>query len=342
MRLEVSVAIVKIAYHRGIQGLAIEDETLRCVLLPRLGGKITSLRLKGAGREFMWQDPPGPPRVPPYGAALPEYDIGGFQECFPSIDKAFYPGYPWRGIEVPDHGEVWALSWECETIDNGVHLWIQGVRFPYRLDKWVTTLGRGRLEIRYKLTSLSPFDFRYLWSAHPLLSVRPGMRMMLPEGTRLRTEFSEGGRLGEMGMLHEWPVTTDANGGVVDLSVIHSIYARTHEKLNTVGLTEGWCATYDPDTGEYLAYTFSLDEIPYVGVLLIEGGWPTEGEPYLLAAFEPCTGYPGDLSSAIAWGACETLPAKGAVNWAMVVSLGCESSQRALVDRLSRERGEKR
>lgn len=117
--------------------------------------------------------------------------------------------------------------WDCEALAEGVHLWVHSVRFAYRLDKWVTTLGGGRLSFRYRLTSLVPFDFKCFWSAHPALALRPGMRMLLPPRTRVRTEFSEHGRLGEMGALHEWPLTRDVEGNLVDLSLVQSVEART-------------------------------------------------------------------------------------------------------------------
>ena len=296
---------------RGIEGIAVEDERLRAVVLPSIGGKMTSLQDKVNGREWLWQDPAAALRVPPYGAPLPEYDIGGFQECFPTINEVFYPEYPWRGIVVPDHGEVWALPWQVETLDDGLHLWVHSVRFAYRLDKWLHLQGDGKLTIQYELTSLAPSDFKYLWSAHPALNLQPGMKMLLPPGTRLHAEFSDHGRLGEMGALHDWPMTTDSGGKSVDLSVIQTKAARTHDKLNTVGLAAGWCAIYDPPSKDYLAYTFSLAEIPYAGFWLIQGGWPLQGEPYLVGGFEPCTGYPGPLDSAIAWGGHSVLPARG-------------------------------
>ena len=326
---------VERASHRGVEGLAIEDDHLQCVILPSIGGKMTSLRLKESGHEFMWQDPEGPVKLPSYGAFLPDYDIGGFQECFPTINEVFYPEHPWRGVVVPDHGEVWALPWNYERVEDGLHLWVHSVRFAYRLNKWVTMRAGGRLDLRYELTSLAPFNFRCLWSAHPALALRPGMMMMLPEGTRVRTEFSEHGRLGEMGQLHDWPVTRDAEGQQVDLSIIQGIEACTHDKLNTVGLTEGWCGAHDPQTGEYLAYTFSLKEIPYVGVWLIQGGWAPEGQPYLVGGFEPCTGYPGPLDSAMAWGACMTLPGRGKLGWSLEIHLGCENDQAVLISMLS-------
>ena len=227
---------------RGIQGLSIEDECLQAVILPTIGGKMTSLKCKASGREWLWQDPGDLLRFPPYGAPLPDYDIGGFQECFPTVNEVYYPSSPWRGVVVPDHGEVWALPWEAESTDDGLHLWVYSVRFAYRLDKWLHFSDDGRLTIRYELRSLAPFDFKYLWSAHPALNLQPGMKLLLPPGTRLRSEFSDHGRLGEMGALHEWPATTDAAGNAVDLSLVQTKAAHTHDKLNTAGLTAGWSA----------------------------------------------------------------------------------------------------
>jgi hypothetical protein len=320
---------------RGIEGLSIEDQCLKAVILPSIGGKMTSLQRKASGREWLWQDPGDLLRIPPYGAPLPEYDIGGFQECFPTINECYYPEQPWRGVVVPDHGEVWALPWDVETSVAGVHLWVYGVRFAYRLDKWLRFSNDGKLTIQYELISRAPFDFKYLWSAHPALNLQPGMKMLLPPGTRLRCEFSDHVRLGEMGMLHDWPVTSDAAGQAVDLGMVQTKAARTHDKLNTAGLTAGWCAVYDPPTGEYLAYTFSLSEIPHVGYWLIQGGWPLQGEPYLVGGFEPCTGYPGPLDSAIAWGGHSVLPARGVRRWTLAVYTGRAESGASLIKQLS-------
>lgn len=308
--------------HRGIESLSIRNDILALTFLPSIGAKLVSLQLRASGREFMWQDPPGRLKFPPYGAQMPEYDIGGFQECFPTILETYYPEYPWRGILVPDHGEVWALPWNVEQHESGLHFWVESVCFAYRFDKWIELRDGGVIEIRYEATNPTPYDFRCIWSAHPALALKPDMRMLLPDGTELRLEFSHNGRLGGMGAIHRWPVVRDIHGKEDDLSIVKTINAGTHDKFTSSFLPEGWCAVYDPQQGDYLGYSFPLLEIPYVGFWLIQGGWPVTGKPYLVGGFEPCTGYPGDLSSAIAWGDAMTLPAQSSRTWRLYLHIG--------------------
>ena len=44
-----------------------------------------------------------------------------------------------------------------------------GVRFPYRLEKWISFADDATLHTDYRLTNLSGFDFDFMWAAHMML-----------------------------------------------------------------------------------------------------------------------------------------------------------------------------
>ena len=160
------------------------SENLRAVVLPALGSRMVSLVHVPSGRE--WLEPGHGPADPGYGAPFPEGGLCGWDEMFPSIDPCRYPEDPWRGAEIPDHGEVWSIPWQAELRDGALHLRTHGVRFPYRLEKRLSFDGDGALLIHYRAENLSPFPFRFAWTAHPLFRVNPGTRieLPLPEGAR--------------------------------------------------------------------------------------------------------------------------------------------------------------
>ncbi len=57
---------------------------------------------------------------------------------FPTIDRCYYERYPWQGTPIPDHGEVWSIPWSATITGDQLHMATYGVRFPYRLEKWIS------------------------------------------------------------------------------------------------------------------------------------------------------------------------------------------------------------
>jgi hypothetical protein len=214
-----------------IKAVKISGHDLEAVVIPELGGKISSLRWRG--KELLARNPEKPFQPARYAAPYADYDASGFDECFPTIGPCQYPDDPWKGVELPDHGELWSIPWQSQIEGNSLHLSAHGIRIPYRLEKWIRIPGMGRLHIHYLLTNLTPFPFRYLWSSHPLIAPQPGMRIYLPEGIKVRVDWSKGGRLGGPMREHDWPHTIDSQSNPVDLSLVLSRDAQLVDKLYT-------------------------------------------------------------------------------------------------------------
>ena len=87
--------------------LLLENELTSMVLIPEIGGKVVSIKSLATECEFLWQDDTRPYATPHYGELFANYDASGFDECFPSIGQCAYPEFPWQGITIPDHGEIW-------------------------------------------------------------------------------------------------------------------------------------------------------------------------------------------------------------------------------------------
>lgn len=69
---------------RGLERITVENEQISFSLLPRLGGKMISLVFKENKHEYISLS--GRPfRIPAYGANFADYDISGFDECFPAL-----------------------------------------------------------------------------------------------------------------------------------------------------------------------------------------------------------------------------------------------------------------
>jgi hypothetical protein len=297
---------------------------LEVTIIPELGGKISSIRW--SGRELLARNPSKKLVPARYAAPYADYDASGFDECIPTIGPCNYPEHPWKGIELPDHGEVWSLPWDAWEEDGCLCLRTQGIRLPYVFEKKIQIVGSGEIRIQYDLANPTPLPIKYLWSSHPLIAPQPGMRIYLPEGVKVRVDWSKDGRLGDLLGEHDWPLTHDCTGNAVDLSLILSEEARLVDKLYTTRLTQGWCALHEPSSDMYLAFVFSPEKIPYVGLSINMGGWPVDESGklpgYYNLGLEPCNGYPDRLDYAIARGVCQVLLAGSRVEWDLLFKVG--------------------
>jgi len=267
-----------------------------------------------------------PFRIPTYGANFADYDISGFDECFPAIAEGFYPEDPWKGIHIPDHGELWTLPWESKMKEDILKLSCFGVRFPYRFEK-VFSLTDNRVNINYRLKNLSPFEFKYLWAAHPLLTVAPGTKIILPGKPHIRIDWSKNERLGKLLYETSWPKAQSPNGEVIDLNVVKPPEVNQATKFFTTALKQGYCALHNPATGNFIRFSFPVEKIPYVGVWINEGGWPLDGQPSYHVALEPCTGCPDKLEIAIRRGEYTHLKGRTECTWTLVITVGRSEQQ---------------
>lgn len=115
----------------------MESEALKATILPRWGSKLASLIYKPLGGELLWQNPAKAYRASSYADPYELGEASGFDEMFPTISRCFYEREPWAGVEMPDHGEVWSLPWAYQLEGEHLLLWVEGVRFPYRIEKTI-------------------------------------------------------------------------------------------------------------------------------------------------------------------------------------------------------------
>ena len=313
---------------QGWRALSLENDHTQMLVLPELGGKIASIRSNVTGTEFLWQDPTRSYRSRIYGDEYGNYDASGFDECFPSIGACEYPGAPWDRIAIPDHGELWTIPWRSELIDERtIYLHTYGVRFPYHFEKWITLADdAAQYTLRYQLTNLSPFAFKSLWSAHPLFAAQPGMRVLLPGEPKMRLTYARGARIGgQLLQEYEWPWLDSPDGAPLDYGLIGSPSLNANDKVYADTPAEGWCVLFIPQRREFVAFTLSASETPFIGICINHGGWPPTGAQAYWVAIEPCTGWPDCLDEA-AQGAHTTLDPWASATWSLGLRLGQAST----------------
>ena len=230
---------------------------------------------------------------------------------------------------MPDHGDLWSTSWQCETRENELHFETHGKSLPYSFRKRVRLDGRT-VVLSYEIMNTGSKEFGFLWSAHPLLAVEPNCRIVLPqEVTKLFVNWSCEERLGKFGDTCSWPIALTKDGETVDLSLLHDDSAGTADKLFTSRLSSGHCAVSYPRTNEEIAFEFDPGLVPYLGLWLCQGGWPSLKNGHFTVALEPCTGFPDSLREAIYRRTCDVLQPGQEKKWALKLKIRSAVSRTA-------------
>ena len=298
-----------------IPGLRFETEHFSISVAPTLGGKITSLINKATRREFLSRTRINY-RPRSYGDNFNLYEKDGADECFPSVQAVAYPTFPWQGVCVPDHGELWTLPWKYQLKQNRLHMWVQGVRFPYVFERRISFEQLARksapyIRLSYSVQNLSPFPFSFVYAFHPLFQVQAGCKILLPAETKVVSYCSTEDRLGPPMFEHPWPNVRDVTlDKTYDRQVIRSSRLKRAEKLFTTRLKQGRCALKYPN-GEFIGFLFPAGRLPFLGIWISEGGL----ENLYHVALEPSTAQVDRLDIAEGLKDCGLVPPNGTTEW---------------------------
>jgi hypothetical protein len=160
-----------------------------------------------------------------------------------------------------------------------------------------------------------------LWSSHPLLDVKPGMRLEVPAASvridSCSPKFSEVTGL-QAGNLAAWPCL-----GGLDLSLIPGPEAGFSVKLVARELREPRVSLVDLQDGAALTFGFEPASVTHCGLWLNYGGWAGKpgAQPYYNIGLEPCIGGADRLDVALAVGEAGRLPANGEMAWELHLEL---------------------
>jgi len=280
-----------------LTSIRLENDLISVAVIPELGGKIHSILDRRTDTEFVWKNPHLAYRKPSYGAAYHEFDSSGIDECVPTVAPCGYPNGPWKGIQIPDHGEVWSIPWKCRQLEKtrkrtAIALEVHGVRFPYHIAKNISLAdGRSGVAFRYELTNHSHEPFLFVWALHALLNVDERSRIFLPHDTRAVVTWSRNHRLVQ-DQEFLWPLARDNNGNDVDLTYIGPVNIGFADKIVTTSIPDGWCALWNEGSKIAVVLRFPRRTVTNIGVWLNMGGWGNPGHPeHNNIALEPQIGW---------------------------------------------------
>ncbi|WP_142413166.1 DUF5107 domain-containing protein [Hathewaya massiliensis] len=272
---------------KGINALEFENNILKVKIIPSIGGKIASIYHKEKEFELLFQNKDDSYKKPELYDDFSKYDAAGFDDAFPTID---YGEVEVNGkkVKYPDHGEVWTSEFNVDEIkDNTLTLSFKSSILPYTYSKKITIEECG-IKIDYLIKNLGDFDFPCIWAAHYLVNCSGDMEIIFPKGTTEVVNVQKSSKLGEVDVIHKYPMTKTLKNEEYNLGRVLSQNSNHTEKYYVNGkVNEGECSIYYKNKD--LTYTLKYDReiLPYLGFWVTEGGFRGDYN----CALEPTNGY---------------------------------------------------
>ena len=271
---------------KGVEAVQLENEQLRVIILPKLGGKVASLYSKSKDFELVFQNKEDKYREAKVYSDFASFDASGFDDAFPSINASTVKVGS-LDVEYPDHGEIWSSKFSYKIKDEKVELYFNSSILSYYYKKSIS-LKDDRVIVEYEIINTGESAFPCIWTAHYLVNCTEEMILLLPENTCKVMNVTNSRYLGNSKKIHSYPITNSLNGKKYSLNRIYPKSAEKCEKYYVYGdLTKGECGIYYPHKDLTYKLYFDKSILPYLGFWVTEGGFRGDYN----CALEPSNGF---------------------------------------------------
>ncbi len=288
----------------GCEAISLENEALRVTVVPELGAHVAELYDRAAGRDLFWHNERTSLRRAPYGAHFDDWWSGGWDEIFPTGDRALL-----HGEQLPYMGEMWSVPWTSEVSVDGDIAALTTVGYstvaPARMERRLWIRGdEPAVHAAYRIVNLDVRPLPFLWGIHPAFAVGPDHVIDHSARTML-VGVSSDPSIGTVGQAYTWPDLPDPTvpGGNRNVRRVRSRDDAVFAGHWATDLQAGWLALTDTVSHRGVAIVFPVDVFPHAWLWQVYGGW--RGHHHL--ALEPWTGYPMQLEEAQAAGRARVL-----------------------------------
>ena len=266
--------------------IQLENEVLKILILPELGGKVASIFRKDKSFELLFQNKEDQYKSPELYADFEEFDASGFDDAFPSIDAGEVYIVS-RKVMYPDHGEIWSSAFTYKIVDEKIIMNYESRILPYSYKKTLY-LESDSLRVEYEIINRGNEDIPCIWAMHCLINCEEDMQLQFPKDTKGIENVHQSDYLGDIGTYHSFPIAKDLKGNNYRLDRIMAKTSKKCEKYYVKGkILEGVCGAYYPDKGVHFRVYYDKEKLPYLGFWVTESGFRGDYN----CALEPTNGY---------------------------------------------------
>lgn len=287
--------------HLNMPAIVMESSSLSLKILPEIGFKISSIVDRASGKEFLFQPTRGKYDKPQYGQAFEKYDTSGLDEMLPTVDKCLYPVGDFKDSILPDHGDVWSLSWESEISKNKVIGRVKLKSLPLEFTKTLSFSDEKTIRMDYRVKNLSDKNVHYLWTLH---------------GLNVFDDYTE--FIFDQGMNAPLNVYDDEDLSKIDLKCLKNYKDKSSYKyyFSESAISGQVGLDYTKDRLQYIV-KYDPNIHPYLGVWITKGGFKGEYN----CALEPSNGFYDSLNLAYRNKKLPLLKAYGEDRWTIFIEI---------------------
>lgn len=302
---------------KNMKDIVLENNFIRCVVLPELGGKIQSFYHKELEFELIFQNKDETYKLPKADDNFEDFDASGFDDAFPNIN-AEYVNLFGKSVLYPDHGEIWSSCFDYKENKDSAHLYYESERLPYSYNKNIC-LKDNKLILSYKITNIDDkISFPYIWTLHGITNCEEDMEIIFPKGTKEVLNVLDNKYLGKIGTVHSYPATIAIDNTVFYLNEILPRSSNNTNKYYVKGeVASGECGIYYPSKQIQFRLTYDEKALPYLGFWASEGGFRRDYS----CALEPSNGYYDSISIAKSNGCLKVLEPREKIEFTLVMEL---------------------
>ncbi len=315
--------------YKGLKVIFLENEKIRVGILTGKGTDIFEFLYKPNDVDFMWKSYTGI-RSSDFltagflqnGNFLDLYH-GGWQELFPNGGDSV----DYKGASLPLHGEIHTLPWDYQIVKNEpdeviIKFHVRTYRTCFYIEKIVSIKSMiPALFIAETILNESREEMDFMWGHHPAFGppfLSEDCIIDLPDCKILTDEINLSPKTGRLAIGHisDWPNTLSRDGSKIDLSVIPSIDAGSHDRAYIYGFKEGWYSITNKKFKTGFGLAFDPNIFKYLWFWQVYGGavgYPWYSNTYNVA-IEPNSSYPPNLIKCIERGTSLKLAAKDSIS----------------------------
>ncbi len=274
----------------------LENEILRVVSLPFMGGKITSLFHKEKSFEAAAQADENAHRRLVGGDGILWLERQGFaryayglDDAFPNIDEE---DFAWNGKQrhYPDHGEIWNANFRIMEQDKDfLRLCWESADFDYRYEKELRLAGNS-LRMHGRISNIGEDALPAIWTWHGLMRYEEDMEILLPEGTKQCRNVLEDDMLGEADTVYPCKSTAYDFTKVppADSGRAVKYYVEPETAMGGAeSFSPACCGFFYPSSKMRILLRYDAKKLPYLGVWITAGGFLGDYN----CAIEPSNGF---------------------------------------------------
>ena len=278
---------IEIIVWKNIQGIQLENELLKVVVLPLLGGKIASMVYKEKDFQMSAQHE-GDYVIPNIDSAFEKCDASGIDDAFPNINDGII-NLNGRTLNYTDHGEIWRSSFDYIIENEKLILTYESKEQMYMYQKTIY-LEASAVKIDYSISNLMEDELPCFWTMHGLVRYEEDMTLLYPNGVDKIVNVQDSNELGDD--LKEYHFkNTD-----YDFTKVPTINSNTFVKYYLADeVQEGTCGYVYPTQGVQCLLNFDKEKLPYLGFWLTAGKFRGDYN----CAFEPTNGYYDGMDIAV-------------------------------------------